>query len=98
MLIEISAGFMLLMFGILWITGKIKQRKYEEDYVFVASCIRYWTVSPQTYHKIVGMLTRLSLDSANDPEKVKQLYKEFKDRFADYDKEFRNDKILINQN
>jgi hypothetical protein len=99
-LIGFGVGFVLLMIGILWLMRKKKEHAYEEDYIFVSSCVKYWAVCPQTYHRIIAMLTKLSLNEACDPERNKQLWEEFRLKFTEYDLGLKLEEkdVLINQN
>lgn len=98
LLIALSGGIALVFLGIIWFTAKLQKAKYENDYAFLSSRVRYWTVSPQTYHKIIKMFTELTLSKGNDPERTKELWKEFQQRFGEHCPEKERERELINQN
>jgi hypothetical protein len=83
-LLMVSAVCTFLLFVIFWTTRKVKEKAYEEDYIFVVGAVRHWSPSPQTYEKIIGMLTKLALHNIDDPVRTKQLWAEFNEKFSEY--------------
>lgn len=89
LLIVIIGSFVasVTLFGVFWAVDRLRKKEYEHDYIFLASSVRYWGVSHQTYNKIIHMFTEINLSKGNDPVRTKELWEEFRQKYAAYDKE-----------
>ena len=78
------AGLMLLvLFIVLRLIGMSKKIRYEQDMIFLESCLHNWVVSQRNYHYLCNLFNDIHTNN-QDEKRTQEQWEYFLDRYKDY--------------